>query len=226
MVHFHAVIRLDGPDGPDSPPPAWATAEMLADAVRHAAHAVTATTPATADEPGQVLRWGRQLDVREITLDGELSDQAVAGYIAKYATKAAECVGTLDRRINPLNDLTAFDLRDHPRRLIAECMRLGGLDEYVDLRLIQWAHMLGFRGHFSTRSRHYSTTMGAIRDERRDHTRTNEITTGRLPLFDEDTALVITHWEYAGKGLSAGDALLLRALTRPQLSSAPGGADE
>ncbi len=24
-VHFHAVIRFDGPDGPDSPPPAWAT---------------------------------------------------------------------------------------------------------------------------------------------------------------------------------------------------------
>ncbi|MEV8639473.1 replication initiator [Streptosporangium sp. NPDC051023] len=149
VVHFHAVIRLDGPDGPNSPPPAWATAEVLADAVRHAAHAATATTPATADEPARILRWGRQLDVREITLDGELSDQAVAGYIAKYATKAAECVGTLDRRINPLDDLEAFDLRDHPRRLIAECMRLGDLDEYADLRLTQWAHMLGFRGHFS-----------------------------------------------------------------------------
>ncbi|MFF0572443.1 replication initiator [Streptosporangium saharense] len=208
------------PDGPDFPPLAWAAAEMLADAVRHAAHAVTATTPATANEPARTLRWGQHLDVREITLDGELSDQAVAGYIAKYATKAAECVGTLDRRINPLDDLTAFDLRDHPRRLIAECMRLGALDEYADLRLTQWAHMLGFRGHFSTRSRHYSTTMGAIRDERRDHARTDEIT------FDADTTLVITHWEYAGKGLSAGDALLLRALTRPQLSSAPGGADE
>ncbi|GAA3077522.1 replication initiator [Streptosporangium carneum] len=224
MVHFHAVIRLDGPDGPDSPPPAWATAEMLADAVRHAAHAVTVTTPATADEPARVLRWGRQLDVREITMDGELSDQAVAGYIAKYATKAAECVGTLDRRINPLDDLTAFDLRDHPRRLIAECMRLGDLDEYADLRLTQWAHMLGFRGHFSTRSRHYSTTMGAIRDERRDHARTDEITTGRLPLFDEDTVLVISHWEYAGKGLSTGDALLAALLSGdPPPSASPDG---
>ncbi|MEV8639316.1 replication initiator, partial [Streptosporangium sp. NPDC051023] len=69
------------------------------------------------------------------------------------------------------------------------------------------------RPHFSTRSRHYSTTMGAIRDERRDHARTDEITTGRLPLFDEDTVLVISHWEYAGKGLSAGDALLAALLS-------------
>ncbi|MEV8630719.1 replication initiator [Streptosporangium sp. NPDC051023] len=149
VVHFHAVIRLDGLDGPASAPPAWATADMLADAVRHAASAVAVTTPAAADESARVLRWGTQLDTREIAMDGDLTEQAVAAYIAKYATKAAECVGTLDRRINPLDDLTAFDLRDHPRRLIAECMRLGALDELADLRLIQWAHMLGFRGHFS-----------------------------------------------------------------------------
>ncbi|MET8048783.1 replication initiator [Streptosporangium sp. NPDC005286] len=213
VVHFHAVIRLDGSEGPTSPPPAWATADLLADAVRYAASAVSVTVPAIADEPSRVLRWGTQVDTRPITMNGELSDQAVAGYIAKYATKAAECVGTLDRRINPLDDLTAFNLREHPRRLIAECLRLGALDELADLRLIQWAHMLGFRGHFSTRSRHYSTTMGAIRDERRDHVRAEEVTTGRLPLFDEDTVLVITNWEYAGKGFSVGDALLVSALT-------------
>ncbi len=73
--------------------------------------------------------------------------------------------------------------------------------------------MLGFRGHFSTRSRHYSITIGSIRDERRDFARTEEITTGRLPLIDEDTVIVITNWEYAGKGLSLGDALLAAALT-------------
>ncbi|MET8386518.1 replication initiator [Streptosporangium canum] len=229
VVHFHAVIRLDGPEGPNSPPPTWATAEMLTHAVQHAAHAVTVTISATDDEPARVLRWGRQLDIREITMDGELSDQAVAGYIAKYATKAAECVGTLDRRINPLDDLQAFNLRDHPRRLIAECLRLGELDELADLRLAQWAHMLGFRGHFSTRSRHYSTTMGSIRDERRDFARTEEVTTGRLPLFDEDTALVIANWEYAGKGFSVGDALLVSALTGIPLAVPPnfgGDADE
>ncbi len=222
VVHFHAVIRLDGPDGPTSPPPAWATADALADAVRHAASVVSVPVPAVADEPARVLRWGAQLDIRPITMGGELTEQAVAGYIAKYATKAAECVGTLDRRISPLDDLAALPLREHARRLIAECFRLGVLDGLADLRLTQWAHMLGFRGHFSTRSRHYSTTLGDIRADRETFVRENEISTGRLPLFDEDSVLVVAEWEYAGKGLTPGDALLAAALTGIPL---PGPAD-
>ncbi|WSA18347.1 replication initiation protein [Streptosporangium subroseum] len=227
VVHFHAVIRLDGPDGPTSPPPTWATADLLVDAVRHAASAVSATVPAVANEPARVLRWGTQVDTRPITMNGELSDQAVAGYIAKYATKAAECVGTLDRRISPLDDLAALPLRDHARRLIAECFRLGALDELADLRLIQWAHVLGFRGHFSTRSRNYSTTLGSIRAERADYVRDEQITTGRLPLFDEDTIVVIAQWEYVGKGYSLGDALLAAALTGTVLltSTTSGGGE-
>ncbi len=157
-------------------------------------------------------------------MGGELTDQAVAGYIAKYATKAAECVGTLDRRINLLDDLAALPIRDHARRLIAECLRLGALDELAEFRLIKWANMLGFRGHFSTKSRRYSTTLGALRAAREEHMRAEEITTGRLPLFDDDTVLVIAHWEYAGQGLSAGDQLLAAAITGTRLPSAGGDA--
>jgi hypothetical protein len=222
VVHFHAVIRLDGPDGPTSPPPAWATADVLAHAVQHAHQAVTVTAPAVDDHPSTLLRWGAQLDVRAITMDGELTDQAVAGYIAKYATKAAECVGTLDRRINPTEDLAALPIRDHARRLITECLRLGSLDGLADLRIAEWAHMLGFRGHFSTKSHHYSTTFGKMRAERVDHQRGVAVSTGRLPLFDEDTVLVIADWAYAGKGLSAGDAVLAAAITgAPLVDSAP-----
>ncbi|MFG1961474.1 replication initiator [Nonomuraea sp. NPDC049028] len=217
VVHFHAVLRLDGPKGPVFPPPAWATADALTHAVQHAARAVSATVPAHGDQPARVLRWGHQLDIRPITLDGDLTEQAVAGYISKYATKAAECVGTLDRRINPLDNLEAFNLRDHARRLITTCMHLGALEELAELRLMDWAHMLGFRGHFSTRSRRYSTTLGALRAARERFVHTEEVTHGRLPLFDEDTILVISEWEYAGKGHSAGDQLLAAALTgRPQ----------
>ncbi|MFB9518384.1 replication initiator [Streptomyces cremeus] len=36
-IHFHAVIRLDGSAGPYSPPPAWVTPDLLADAIRLAA---------------------------------------------------------------------------------------------------------------------------------------------------------------------------------------------
>ncbi|NRQ36637.1 replication initiation protein [Nonomuraea sp. NN258] len=212
VVHFHAVIRLDGPDGPDSQPPAWATADALTNAVQHAASAVTVTTPKAPGEPARTLRWGTQLDVRPITMTGELTEQAVAAYIAKYATKAAECVGTLDRRIQPLDNLEALPVRDHARRLISECLRLGTLDELAELRLIQWAHMLGFRGHFSTKSRRYSTTLGALRAAREEHMRETCISTGRLPLFDEDTVLVIAHWQYVGKGLTAGEQVLAAAI--------------
>ncbi|MFI6325502.1 replication initiator [Nonomuraea sp. NPDC050556] len=224
VVHFHAVIRLDGPGGPTAQPPAWATADALAQAVQHAARVVSALIPALDNQPARLFKWGAQLDIRPITMTGDLTEQAVAGYIAKYATKAAECVGTLDRRINPLDNLDAFNLRDHAKRLIAECMSLGAIDELKDLRLAEWAHMLGFRGHFSTRSRAYSTTLGALRAAREVHARDHEITTGRLPLFDEDTVLVVSEWEYAGKGHSAGDQLLAAALTGTRLPGMDGGA--
>ncbi|WP_061290207.1 replication initiator [Herbidospora cretacea] len=214
VVHVHAVIRLDGPTGPDSPPPDWATAGTLADAIRHASNAVTVTVPIPG-QPGRILTWGdpsKGLDIRPIATSDDLTERAVAAYIAKYATKAAECVGTLDRRVGALDDLAALPIRDHARELIAECLRLGALDELADLNLIRWAHMLGFRGHFSTKSRRYSVTMGALRAAREEHQRGEEIGTGRIPLFDEDTALVIARWEYAGKGLSLGEAVLARAI--------------
>lgn len=37
LVHLHAVIRLDGPDGHTTPPPPWATLDALDHAVRAAA---------------------------------------------------------------------------------------------------------------------------------------------------------------------------------------------
>ncbi|GAA3083643.1 hypothetical protein GCM10010464_54620 [Pseudonocardia yunnanensis] len=41
------------------------------------------------------------------------------------------------------------------------------LEQYEDLGLQRWAHMLGFRGHFLTKSQRYSTTFGALRHGRR-----------------------------------------------------------
>jgi hypothetical protein len=40
---------------------------------------------------------------------------------------------------------------------------------YPDRRLWAWAHMLGFRGHFSSKSRRYSTTLGELRQARADY---------------------------------------------------------
>jgi hypothetical protein len=192
VVHFHAVIRLDGPDGPDTAPPTWATADLLARAVTMAAGNAQAATPRTAATASRTCRWGAQLDIRPITANGELTDNAVAGYVAKYATKAAECTGTLDRRITRADNLDALPVSAHARRLIAECLRIGQAAELA--HLAHWAHMLGFRGHFSTKSRAYSTTLGKLRAARADHQRgqhAHDIPHG-------DTVLVVTHWKFVG----------------------------
>src|SRR4051812_8079382 len=44
LVHFHAVIRLDGPDGPTDPPPAGLTHDALRSAITTAARTATLTT--------------------------------------------------------------------------------------------------------------------------------------------------------------------------------------
>ena len=56
-----------------------------------------------------------------------MTDTKVAGYVAKFATKAAECTGTLDRRITSTDRLADLPVREHARRHIAACLRLGKL---------------------------------------------------------------------------------------------------
>ena len=51
------------------------------------------------------------------------------------------------RRLAPADRLTDLRVRDHARRNIAACLRLGKLPQLKELRLAAWAHMLGFRGH-------------------------------------------------------------------------------
>ena len=46
VVHFHAIIRLDGSNGPGATPPAWATIALLTAAIAQAADAVHLDTPA------------------------------------------------------------------------------------------------------------------------------------------------------------------------------------
>ena len=119
-----------------------------------------------------MFRFGRQIDVRAIrstdfTGDSPVTERHVAAYIAKYATKGAETTtGTLNRRLRLLAELATHDITDHARRLIHTAWRLATRPQHAHLRLRQWAHMLGFRGHFSTRTRHYSTTLAHLRAER------------------------------------------------------------
>ncbi|MEU5678204.1 replication initiator protein RepSA [Streptomyces rochei] len=216
-LHFHAVVRLDGPDGPETPPPAWATVDLLADAIRAAAaHSYTSVSvPAAGAQPARTFRWGAQLDVRPVKAFGDGSDiteQAVASYVAKYATKAAENTGTLDRRIGELAELDRHQVPDHTRRLITACRELDPL--YPDRRLWAWAHMLGFRGHFSTKSRRYSMTLGALRQERADYRAVQEHAALGLDDREPDTVLVLADWQYAGHGHTPGESALAATIAR------------
>ncbi|MDT3397207.1 replication initiation protein [Streptomyces sp. B1866] len=217
-VHFHAVIRLDGPDGGATPPPAWATADLLADAIRAAATAADVPGP-VIDGRAHAFAFGRQLDVRPVRTadfagDAELTERAVAAYIAKYATKGAEAAtGTLDRPLKFLAELARMRLSDHARRLIRTAWFLGARPELAELRLRAWAHMLGFRGHFSTKTRRYSTTLGALRSARAAWRREQAATAhGDQPPADE-TTLVLAHWSFAGTGLARAEEWLAAALT-------------
>jgi hypothetical protein len=70
--------------------------------------------------------------------------------------------------------------------------------------------MLGFRGHFASKSRRYSTTLGAIRSERRAYRMRQAAGPAReLGAVERDTTLIVGQWEFAGLGfLTTGDAAL------------------
>jgi hypothetical protein len=55
VVHFHAIIRLDGPAGPTTAPPAWVTIALLTTVIGQAARAVRVTTPAAPGLPARAL---------------------------------------------------------------------------------------------------------------------------------------------------------------------------
>jgi hypothetical protein len=213
-IHFHAVLRLDAATdcrcpGCLAPPPEPFGAAFLEEALKAAVPAVRVSCPAVEGGSARYARWGEQLDVRNITRDGEageLSAEQVAGYIAKYATKATENFGTgLDRRLDAddlehLNELPA-----HVAELVRAAWELGGRPELEGLRLRAWAHMLGFRGHWSTKSRRYSTTFTVLRRARVAYAKRRRARDG-IPLDafgqpeDDQAVTVVASWAYVGAG--------------------------
>lgn len=132
----------------------------------------------------------------------------MAAYVAKYATKAAETTGTLDRRVGELAELDQHDVPDHARRLIRACWDLDPL--YPERKLWAWAHMLGFRGHFLTKSRRYSSTFAERRQVRADYRATEQRQALGLP--EPETTLVLADWRYAGHGHTPGESALAASI--------------
>jgi replication initiator protein RepSA len=66
-----------------------------------------------------------------------------------------------------------------------------------------WAHMLGYGGHFLTKSRRYSVTFGQLRAARTEHRRANRPVDADRDAWgrplDETVVLVLpTIWTYGG----------------------------
>lgn len=143
VVHFHALVRLDGlhPDNPDAvliPPPGIDVDDIIT-AFHHAVRTTSFTTPAHPDRPeGWPIRWGnpdKGFDIQPLTLagDGSITDDMVgeqvasqrAGYLAKYTTKSTEATGFSSTRITD-DTIDQYDPDgDHIARLVAACWRLG-----------------------------------------------------------------------------------------------------
>jgi hypothetical protein len=159
LIHFHAIFRLDGhdPAHPERtiPPHPALTAEVLADAISQVASVTWFATVPHPDKPkGWDITWGAQIDPRMVRLtgDGQITDVAVASYLAKYATKSTEPVGVLPAKITPANANAYADSRTHQGRLIAACLKLGAHPHEDFKALRRWAHMLGYRGHSPPRA--------------------------------------------------------------------------
>ena len=228
VIHFHAIIRLDGPPADDEshpPPLADVDSDWLADQVRQTVASVEYQAPPVSPaSPGYLLRFGAQVDARPVhqragrdDLAGAIHPETVAAYIAKYSTKSAADLNPGDRAVN-----------SHLAQVRSTVMQLAelasityppGLPDPPNpyLLLGKWAHMLAFRGHFASKSRRYSTTMGQLRSARRRFERAKALSADGVvdvaalsqdPAEDE-TTLVISDWQFIGTGwITAGDAVL------------------
>jgi hypothetical protein len=150
----------------------------------------------------------------------KLSVDAVANYIAKYATKSLTAPGLPSRPICSRLDIDSLRCSRHYKQMIAAAWRLGARRATGNSRLRMAAHALGWGGHFLTKSRRYSTTFGHLRRARAEHRKSQRFPDGELdpwgrPL-DDTVVLVLKTWTYDGTGHTgtAGKQLALASAAR------------
>ncbi|MDP7731942.1 replication initiator [Mycobacterium sp. TY813] len=185
IPHIHGLIRLDPHDDPDRAE--WESpisAGELATIIQHAARTVTLTVDdPCADGTVRVIAFGTQIDTQSVTAPNEamkdasikknssqgrsLSGRRVARYLAKYVTKSLADLGISARRLST-ESIPDLDVSDHVRAILTTISALAdkGLSG-----IGRWLHTLGFRGHITSKSRRYSTTMTALRERRAAWTR-------------------------------------------------------
>ena len=96
------------------------------------------------------------------------SGRSVAAYLAKYVTKSVAEFGVGIRRMSPLA-VAELDVTAHVRAILTTITDMAAHRAYDGMD--RWLHTLGYRGHITTKSRLFSTTMGALRAYRAAWTR-------------------------------------------------------
>ncbi len=232
IPHIHAVIRLDGSGAtsePEQPTPSVLGAvDLAALALRTAVGCRLRVSGADAGE--LMLAFGLQTDVQPIQgPSGAIEPLAVqrklAAYLAKYVTKSvAEC-GLGTRPISPLA-IPKLDVTAHVRRILETIVELATEPEYRPM--LGWLHTLGYRGHVTSKTRRYSTTMGALREARQ---------AWRAGGDDPTLSRQVQEWRFTGYGHAGpGDRLLVvsaaarqheeRQVAREALADDTGEPDE
>ncbi|MGO2746519.1 replication initiator [Microbacterium sp.] len=167
IPHVHTVIRLDAATrtGTPTPPVKAISGEQLSVLVQRAAASVHLDVLAPGGEI-RTLRFGHQINTQILTdttgdPDGAVLGRKVAGYLAKYVTKSVADAGLSPHRLTPAA-IDHLAVSDHVRTLLHAIVNLSEeIPEYA--AMVTWLHTLGYRGHITTKSRRYSTTMGALR---------------------------------------------------------------
>lgn len=141
----------------------------------------------------------------------------MAGYLAKYVTKSVAEFGVGIRRMSPLA-VAELDVTAHVRAILTTITGMAAHRAYDGMD--RWLHTLGYRGHITTKSRLFSTTMGALRAYRAAWTRQHHTQQAATTMDAEHHGATSTsdaiEWEFDRVGLSSlGErALILSAAQR------------
>lgn len=231
VPHIHALIRLDPHDSDNCGGKEWQaplTATEMATIIQQAARTVAVTvTDSSSDTATRVIRFGTQVDtqpienrnagadshaVQEDSPHGwELPARRVARYLAKYVTKSLADVGISARRIST-EAIADLDVSDHVRAILTTISQL------ADRGLVgigRWLHTLGYRGHITSKSRRYSTTMTALREHRATWTREQRLKSTAHPHgsgFNSTDGNDLVVWDFDRGGVtSLGDRTLVNS---------------
>ncbi|WP_338538771.1 hypothetical protein N5P18_04135 [Janibacter terrae] len=233
-VHLHALFRLDGPLEQGIGAACDVGVEVMVEAIRAAFSRAKVIAPPTHDQDeARVLRWGEQLDIRVVRdvhrtddPDAPITGEQVAAYLAKYSTKDTSLAVPDSAHVHRIKQACAevheeAILRAERRRAgedVAVPVDAEGRDHYVLIG--KWAKELGYRGHYSSKSRCYSVTYRTLRRRRARFQQVMQDETERahragkpvdfeaieralqVEEDESETSVVIGMWEFVGVGWS------------------------